>query len=206
MSAADPATLWQASGPGMPPRAAPSGTIKADLLVIGGGFAGLSTALHAAKRGLRVVLLEARSDRLGRVGAQRRLRRAELRQGRSRGDPRAPRSGGRRPADRFRRGQRRSGLRTDPRATPSPAMPCNRAGSSPPIRAAALARTGARARANGPALGRPVEVLDAVAVARLTGARGYLGGWIDHSGGVLEPGRLCARPRPCRRDGRRAPS
>ncbi|MEO6298246.1 MAG: FAD-dependent oxidoreductase, partial [Paracoccaceae bacterium] len=37
------------------------------------------------------------------------------------------------------------------------------------------------------ALGRPVEPLDAAGVERLTGVRGWLGGWIDHSGGVLNP-------------------
>ena len=35
-----------------------AGNIKADLVVIGGGCTGLSAALHAAKRGWRVVLLE----------------------------------------------------------------------------------------------------------------------------------------------------
>ena len=36
-----------------------TGTAKADLCVIGGGYAGLSAALHAAERGLSVVLIEA---------------------------------------------------------------------------------------------------------------------------------------------------
>lgn len=41
-----------------------------DLLVIGGGITGLSTAVHAARRGLRTVLVEAQSD-LGGVSTQR---------------------------------------------------------------------------------------------------------------------------------------
>ncbi|MEY4932386.1 MAG: hypothetical protein RLZZ403_706, partial [Pseudomonadota bacterium] len=41
------------------PLAAPlSGDIRADVCVVGGGIAGLSTALHLAERGYRVVLLE----------------------------------------------------------------------------------------------------------------------------------------------------
>ena len=40
-----------------------SGEIEADLVVVGGGCTGLSAALHAARRGLSVVLLEG-----GRVG------------------------------------------------------------------------------------------------------------------------------------------
>ncbi len=39
------------------------GSVTADVLVVGGGFAGLSTALELAQRGRRVVLLEA--DRIG---------------------------------------------------------------------------------------------------------------------------------------------
>jgi gamma-glutamylputrescine oxidase len=39
------------------------GSVTADVLVVGGGFAGLSTALELAQRGRRVVLLEA--DRVG---------------------------------------------------------------------------------------------------------------------------------------------
>jgi sarcosine oxidase, subunit beta len=41
-----------------------------DLLVIGGGITGLSTAVHAARRGLRTVLVEAQAD-LGGVSTQR---------------------------------------------------------------------------------------------------------------------------------------
>lgn len=41
-----------------------------DLLVIGGGITGLSTAVHAARRGLRTVLVEAQTD-LGGVSTQR---------------------------------------------------------------------------------------------------------------------------------------
>ncbi len=47
------------------PPAAPAltGRLQADVLVVGGGFAGLSSALALAERGLSVVLLEA--DRVG---------------------------------------------------------------------------------------------------------------------------------------------
>ncbi len=47
-----------------PPAAPPlQGAVQADVLVVGGGFAGLSAALELAQRGLSVVLLEA--DRIG---------------------------------------------------------------------------------------------------------------------------------------------
>jgi gamma-glutamylputrescine oxidase len=47
-----------------PPAAAPlQGPVQADVVVVGGGFAGLSAALELAQQGLSVVLLEA--DRIG---------------------------------------------------------------------------------------------------------------------------------------------
>jgi gamma-glutamylputrescine oxidase len=44
------------------------GDVSADLVVVGGGFTGLSTALHAAEAGLSVVLLEARRIGWGASG------------------------------------------------------------------------------------------------------------------------------------------
>jgi len=185
MSAADAASLWQASGPDMPPRAAPSGTITADLLVIGGGFAGLSTALHAAMRGQDVVLVEARSIGWGASGRNAGFVVPNF----ARADPEAIRARlGPVAGDRltgFAAGS--ADLVFELIARHAIACDALQSGWIQPAHcAAALARTGARARAWA-ALGRPAEVLDAVAVARLTGARGYLGGWIDRSGGVLDP-------------------
>ena len=48
----EPATLWHATSAPAPHRLTAQGETAADLLVIGGGFAGLSTALHAAEAGL----------------------------------------------------------------------------------------------------------------------------------------------------------
>src|SRR5271165_483540 len=44
---------------GWTPREALRGDLKVDVAVLGGGIAGCSAALHLAKRGLRVALLEA---------------------------------------------------------------------------------------------------------------------------------------------------
>ena len=41
-----------------PDHPALAGDVEADLVVVGGGCTGLSAALHAAERGLKVVLLE----------------------------------------------------------------------------------------------------------------------------------------------------
>jgi gamma-glutamylputrescine oxidase len=48
-----------------------AGDVEADLVVIGGGATGFSAALHAAKAGLSVVLLE--GGRIGRASCRERV-------------------------------------------------------------------------------------------------------------------------------------
>lgn len=54
-----PPSAWAASAPAAPVGTPLSTQAQADVVVIGGGFTGLSTALHAAEAGARVVVLEA---------------------------------------------------------------------------------------------------------------------------------------------------
>lgn len=56
-------SYYLATGNPAPRRAALAGDIDADLAIVGGGCSGLSAALHAARAGLKVVLLEG-----GRIG------------------------------------------------------------------------------------------------------------------------------------------
>lgn len=69
----------------LPPFPALEGTVRADVVVVGGGYTGLSAALHCAEAGLSVVLLEAHrvgwgaSGRNGgQVGSGQRLGQREL--------------------------------------------------------------------------------------------------------------------------------
>lgn len=52
-------SYYAASGLPQPPRPALRGTVRADVCVIGAGYTGLSTALHLAEAGFKVVVLEA---------------------------------------------------------------------------------------------------------------------------------------------------
>jgi glycine/D-amino acid oxidase-like deaminating enzyme len=50
--------LWEMTAPPAPDTARLTGAVQADVVIVGGGFTGLSAALHLAERGTRVVLLE----------------------------------------------------------------------------------------------------------------------------------------------------
>ncbi|WP_370635759.1 NAD(P)/FAD-dependent oxidoreductase [Salinicola sp. DM10] len=61
-------SYYAASANPAPERPPLSGQIDADVCVIGGGFTGISSALHLAERGLRVVVLEATRIGFGASG------------------------------------------------------------------------------------------------------------------------------------------
>jgi len=60
--------LWQATAPAGPVLSALDGDAEAEVLVIGGGIAGLSTALHLAEAGVDVLLVEAGQPGDGATG------------------------------------------------------------------------------------------------------------------------------------------
>ncbi|MCQ1851597.1 NAD(P)/FAD-dependent oxidoreductase [Neorhizobium galegae] len=61
-------SLWEAITPAAPKCAKLTDAITADVVVVGAGFLGLSSALHAAKAGLDVVLLESHQPGFGASG------------------------------------------------------------------------------------------------------------------------------------------
>ena len=61
-------SLWAATAAPAPHRSALTGAVEADVAVIGGGYTGLSAALHLAEAGRRVVLLEAEQPGWGASG------------------------------------------------------------------------------------------------------------------------------------------
>src|ERR1700748_2650039 len=63
-----PNSLWAAATPPGPDLPELNGTEKADVIVIGGGFTGLSTALHLREAGVDVAIVEAMEPGWGASG------------------------------------------------------------------------------------------------------------------------------------------
>ncbi|RWC25360.1 MAG: FAD-binding oxidoreductase [Mesorhizobium sp.] len=60
--------LWQATAPEPPTTASLDADVSADVVVVGGGYTGMSCALHLAEGGRKVVLLESREIGFGGAG------------------------------------------------------------------------------------------------------------------------------------------
>lgn len=179
-------SLWADTANQGPPRPALSGAVRADCVVIGGGYTGLSAALHLAEAGQVVVLLEAETVAWGASGRNGGQVNPGLKDGPA---ALAARFG----ADFGGRMTRLSGACGDLvfDLIEKHAIRCDarRVGC---IRAAhtrkALASLHAVA-AEWRAMGAPVNHLDAAEMQRLLGAPGYVGGIIDPRGGNLHPTR-----------------
>jgi glycine/D-amino acid oxidase-like deaminating enzyme len=60
--------LWERTAPPAPATGPLEGSVSADVVIVGGGYTGLSAALHLAERGTDVVLLEATEIGFGGAG------------------------------------------------------------------------------------------------------------------------------------------
>jgi glycine/D-amino acid oxidase-like deaminating enzyme len=177
-------SLWTATANPSPPRPALSGAAEADCVVIGGGFTGLSAALHMSEAGQSVVLLEAESVGWGASGRNGGQVNPGLKEG-----PAAivARFG----ADIGGRMARLSGeggdLVFDLIARHGISCDAARVGwiraAHTPKALRALESVAAEWRA----LGARVDPLDAREMERLLGTPGYVGGIIDRRGGNLHP-------------------
>lgn len=181
--------LWAATSREPPPDCPPlRGEATADVLVIGAGYAGLSTAIHLADAGARVAVLEAHAPGHGGSGRNGGQVIPGIRHfaadciaafGPARG-PLLHRFGAHAQdavwgfIDRFAivADDVRTGWVQAAHGAESHALGLKRA--------AAWREFGA-----------PVETLDAAAIAALTGSPEYVGGWVDRRGGTVNPLAYC---------------
>jgi len=177
-------SLWATTASPAPdtPPLAESGA--ADVVIVGGGFCGLSTALHLAERGVRPVVLEAREIGFGgsgRNGGQvipgLKYDPADLvaKFGRERGERLARFAGG--TADTVFDLIERHGMD----------VPYRREGWIQGAHTEAGLAEVERRATQWAALGAPTRVLDKAETSRLLGTERYLGGWLDGRGGAIQP-------------------
>ncbi len=160
------------------------GDARADVVIVGGGITGLSTALHLAERGARAILLEAHEPGWGASGRNGGQVNPGLKH-----DPdiverdfgvelgrRMNALAGSAPAFVFELIERH-GIRCEARRNGT-------------LRAAVGAKHAAAIRISAEQLirrGAPVEYLERAAVARATGTERYLAAMLDRRGGDLNP-------------------
>lgn len=179
-----PPSLWAATAAPAPATAPLAGDHRADVVIIGAGYTGLSAALHLAEAGIDTVVLEARElgwGASGRNGGQiipgTKYTSEELisRFGPEKGPPLA--AFAERTADLVFDIVARHGIDCDAARTG-----WIRAAHSQ----AALDMLGPQAEAL-TARGEPVALLDRKEAARLLGTDSYVGGLLDRRGGRLQP-------------------
>jgi glycine/D-amino acid oxidase-like deaminating enzyme len=179
-----PPGLWTATATPASPSPPLEGEHRADVCIIGGGFTGLSAALHLAEGGASVVVLEAGevgAGASGRNGGQvipgLKLDPSELEAllGPERGARLTEIVGG--AADFVFGLVRRHGIECDARQD-GWIKACHRDSTLRP--AVHTAREWSQR-------GAAVEELDRARIAELTGTDAYVGGYVDHRGGVVQP-------------------
>ncbi|HEY3540395.1 MAG TPA: FAD-binding oxidoreductase [Trinickia sp.] len=179
-----PPSLWAATAPAAPPAPPLLESTATDVLVIGGGYTGLSTALHLAERGVGVTVVEANEPGWGASGRNGGQVNPTLKHD---PDDLVRMLGAERAEPLIDAISRSADLVFD--LIDRHAIDCQpaRAGwlqlayseKSVPAMHARARQWGRR--------GVPVELLDRAAVARRVGTEAFAGGWLDGRAGAIQP-------------------
>jgi glycine/D-amino acid oxidase-like deaminating enzyme len=177
-------SLWSATSGEPPLEAAPAcGSLRADIVVVGAGYTGLSAALHLAERGMNVTIIEAGLVGAGASGANG----GQVIPGLKR-DPEDLKRifGGKAPGliDLFGNGSdmvfsliERYSIDCSPRRA-GWILAAHATSAMPPIKE--------RCR-QWHARGADVDLLSAADIVQLTGTDAYAGGFIDRRAGTIQP-------------------
>ncbi len=188
MDRPSPISLWDATSAERDVGAPFRDTGPVDVAIVGGGFTGLSTALHCAEKGLSAHVLEARhvgyggsGRNVGLVNAGAWLPPAKIRA--ALGPTRGPRF-----VERFGNGPRfvfdlieRHQIRCE----------VTRTGTVHAAHAVSGLRDLQERYADWQRLGAPVDLISGDEVADLIGSRAFHGGLLDHRAGTINPMGYC---------------
>ncbi|WP_439496058.1 NAD(P)/FAD-dependent oxidoreductase [Bosea sp. (in: a-proteobacteria)] len=179
-----PPSLWAATARPGPELAALAGEISADVVVIGAGFTGLSTAIHLREAGVEVVVLEAAEPGWGASG-------------RNNGQV-IPTLAGHDPSAMVKRhgeaGERFNAVLRDSaqylfdlvRKYDIPAE-AEQAGWVQPVHSPGRFKLAEKRVKEWSAIGAPVELLDREATAGMLGSDAWFGGFWNRTGGHINP-------------------
>jgi glycine/D-amino acid oxidase-like deaminating enzyme len=184
-SAAPPRALWAVTAEEPAPNAPPlKEAVKADVVIVGGGFTGLSAALHLSLKGAEVRVLEAEEPGFGASGRNGGQVIPGLKYdpdelvamfGLERGERIVEIAGG--AADFAFDLIQRHGIRCAPA----------RKGWIQGVHTASQLDFIRRRLAQWELRGAPVRFLDRAEIAELTGTNAYCGGFMDGRGGMIQP-------------------
>lgn len=179
-----PPSLWAATAPPLPLLPAIVAAHTADVVVIGAGFTGLSTALHLLEAGAAVTVVEAAEPGWGASG-------------RNNGQV-IPTLSGHDPAAMTARhgaaGERFNAMLRDSAAylfdlvrRHGIAAETEQAGWIQPVHSPGRMKIAERRVREWGDIGAPVELLDRAAVSRMLGSEAWYGGFWNRSGGHINP-------------------
>ena len=184
-SAAPPRALWAVTAEEPAPNSPPlKEAVKADVVIVGGGFTGLSAALHLSHKGAEVRVLEAEEPGFGASGRNGGQVIPGLKYdpdelvamfGLERGERIVEIAGG--AADFAFDLIQRHGIRCAP----------TRKGWIQGVHTASQLDFIRRRLAQWELRGAPVRFLDRAEIAELTGTNAYCGGFLDGRGGMIQP-------------------
>jgi glycine/D-amino acid oxidase-like deaminating enzyme len=187
-------SFWYADAPAAPATRPLEGEATAHVAIVGAGYTGLSCALHLAERGASAIVLEAGEIGSGASGRNN----GQVIPSFSRIEPDAladttpPEHGGR------EKGEQLVQLVADSAAFSfdlirKHGMDCDaeQRGWVQPAHTPGRVKLAERRAAAWARRGAPVEVLDRAGVERITGSCFWHGGWLNRSGGRVQPLAFC---------------
>jgi len=179
-----PPSLWAATAPAGPALNMLEGDVRADVVVIGAGFTGLSTAIHLRESGIEVAVIEAAEPGWGASGRNN----GQVIPTLAGHDPSAMVARHGEAGERFNAVLRDSAqyLFDLVRRYEIPAE-AEQAGWIQPVHSPGRFKLAEKRVREWSAIGAPVELLDRTEAARMLGSEAWFGGFWNRSGGHINP-------------------